>query len=304
MPACRRTTSPGRSRPRCPGRQVRVASDDGVHFCGAGRRPAVRGPATARTAPARLPRAGRRDGRGDPRAFARHADARGVGAARRGLRRVAWTSSSIAGGTRLEGEVRASGAKNAALPILAAGLLDRQSGHDPQRSRTARREDDDAAARPHGRLRDRGEGGEVRVDASGLTEAVAPYDLVKTMRASILVLGPLLARHGEARVSLPGGCAIGARPVNLHVAGLEAMGARDRDRGRLHPCKRRAARRRAHRPGHGECHRHREPDDGGDARERAHRHRERRARTGGRRPRGLPLGAMGATSRAPGPTRS
>ena len=70
-----------------------------------------------------------------------------------------------------------------------------------------------------------GEGGEVRVDASGLAEAVAPYDLVKTMRASILVLGPLVARYGEARVSLPGGCAIGARPVNLHVAGLEAMGA-------------------------------------------------------------------------------
>ena len=70
-----------------------------------------------------------------------------------------------------------------------------------------------------------GDGGEVRVDASGLAEAVAPYDLVKTMRASILVLGPLLARYGEARVSLPGGCAIGARPVNLHVAGLEAMGA-------------------------------------------------------------------------------
>ena len=68
-------------------------------------------------------------------------------------------------------------------------------------------------------------GGTVRVDAGRLAEAVAPYDLVKTMRASILVLGPLLARHGEARVSLPGGCAIGARPVNLHVAGLEAMGA-------------------------------------------------------------------------------
>jgi len=65
----------------------------------------------------------------------------------------------------------------------------------------------------------------VEVDASGLTTPVAPYELVKTMRASILVLGPLLARHGEARVSLPGGCAIGARPVNLHIAGLEAMGA-------------------------------------------------------------------------------
>jgi UDP-N-acetylglucosamine 1-carboxyvinyltransferase len=65
----------------------------------------------------------------------------------------------------------------------------------------------------------------VEVDGNSLTEPVAPYELVKTMRASILVLGPLLARHGEARVSLPGGCAIGARPVNLHIAGLEAMGA-------------------------------------------------------------------------------
>ena len=70
-----------------------------------------------------------------------------------------------------------------------------------------------------------GDGGVVQVDAGRLADAVAPYDLVKTMRASILVLGPLVARHGEARVSLPGGCAIGARPVNLHVAGLEAMGA-------------------------------------------------------------------------------
>src|SRR6185503_21060592 len=70
-----------------------------------------------------------------------------------------------------------------------------------------------------------GADGEVRVDGSGLKEAVAPYDLVKTMRASILVLGPLVARHGEARVSLPGGCAIGARPVDLHLMGLERMGA-------------------------------------------------------------------------------
>jgi UDP-N-acetylglucosamine 1-carboxyvinyltransferase len=132
----------------------------------------------------------------------------------------------ITGGRRLEGEVRASGAKNAALPILAAGLLtDRPLSlrnvpelHDVRtmlkllaRMGVATADDD---------------GGAVRVDASGLKDAVAPYELVKTMRASILVLGPLLARHGEARVSLPGGCAIGARPVNLHVSGLEAMGAK------------------------------------------------------------------------------
>jgi UDP-N-acetylglucosamine 1-carboxyvinyltransferase len=131
----------------------------------------------------------------------------------------------IAGGRRLEGEVRASGAKNAALPVLSASLLtDRPlvvrnvpELHDVTTMlRLLGRMGVSAA--PAG-------GGEVRVDASGLAEAVAPYELVKTMRASILVLGPLVARHGEARVSLPGGCAIGARPVNLHVAGLEAMGA-------------------------------------------------------------------------------
>jgi UDP-N-acetylglucosamine 1-carboxyvinyltransferase len=121
--------------------------------------------------------------------------------------------------------VRASGAKNAALPILAAGLL-------TERPLVVRNvpelHDVTTMLRLLGRMgvsAASAGGGEVRVDASGLTEAVAPYDLVKTMRASILVLGPLLARHGEARVSLPGGCAIGARPVNLHVSGLEAMGA-------------------------------------------------------------------------------
>jgi UDP-N-acetylglucosamine 1-carboxyvinyltransferase len=131
----------------------------------------------------------------------------------------------ITGGSRLEGEVRASGAKNAALPIIAAGLLtDRPLSlrnipelHDVTTMlRLLARMGVSATAAG---------GGQVRVDASGLNEPVAPYELVKTMRASILVLGPLLARHGEARVSLPGGCAIGARPVNLHVAGLEAMGA-------------------------------------------------------------------------------
>jgi UDP-N-acetylglucosamine 1-carboxyvinyltransferase len=131
----------------------------------------------------------------------------------------------ITGGRRLEGAVRASGAKNAALPILAAALLTDR----PLTLRNVPRLHD---VRTMIRLLARmgaaakaGADGEVRVDGGGLKEAVAPYDLVKTMRASILVLGPLVARHGEARVSLPGGCAIGARPVNLHVAGLEAMGA-------------------------------------------------------------------------------
>src|SRR5687768_16827024 len=131
----------------------------------------------------------------------------------------------IRGGRRLEGEVRASGAKNAALPILAAGLL----ADAPVTVRNVPGLHD---VKTMIRLLSRmgvavaeSAGGTVRVDAGRLGEAVAPYELVKTMRASILVLGPLVARHGEARVSLPGGCAIGARPVNLHVAGLEAMGA-------------------------------------------------------------------------------
>ncbi len=131
----------------------------------------------------------------------------------------------ITGGRRLEGEVRASGAKNAALPILAAGLLTEA----PVTIRNVPQlHDVTTMMRLLGRMGvavSAGPGGEVRVDAGSFGEAVAPYELVKTMRASVLVLGPLLARHGEARVSLPGGCAIGARPVNLHVAGLEAMGA-------------------------------------------------------------------------------
>jgi UDP-N-acetylglucosamine 1-carboxyvinyltransferase len=121
--------------------------------------------------------------------------------------------------------VRASGAKNAALPILAAGLLADAPvtiGNVPHLH---------DVTTMIGLLGSMGVGvtvGDrmrVEVDARSLSMPVAPYERVKTMRASILVLGPLLARHGEARVSLPGGCAIGARPVNLHIAGLEAMGA-------------------------------------------------------------------------------
>lgn len=131
----------------------------------------------------------------------------------------------IRGGNRLEGVLTASGAKNAALPILAATLL--TYGACSLRSvpvlrdittmltllaslgaKTARRQD-----------------GEVLIESDSVQEFTAPYDLVKTMRASILVLGPLLARHGQARVSFPGGCAIGIRPVDLHIRALEAMGA-------------------------------------------------------------------------------
>ena len=121
--------------------------------------------------------------------------------------------------------MRASGAKNAALPILAAGLL---ADGPVTIDNVPKLHDVTTMIRLLGRMGvavKAGGGMRIEVDARRLGEPVAPYELVKTMRASILVLGPLLARHGEARVSLPGGCAIGARPVNLHVAGLEAMGA-------------------------------------------------------------------------------
>ena len=131
----------------------------------------------------------------------------------------------ITGGARLDGEVHASGAKNAALPILAAGLLADAPvtiGNVPHLHDVTTMI---ALLGGMGVGVTVGDRNHVEVDARKLTSPVAPYELVKTMRASILVLGPLVARHGEARVSLPGGCAIGARPVNLHVAGLEAMGA-------------------------------------------------------------------------------
>jgi UDP-N-acetylglucosamine 1-carboxyvinyltransferase len=131
----------------------------------------------------------------------------------------------IEGGVQLHGHVRVSGAKNAALPIMASLLLttgEARLGNVP-------------------RVRDvvtfgqvlqalgakvRTDGTELVVDTSSVDRFEAPYDLVKTMRGSFLVLGPLLARYGRARVSLPGGCAIGPRPVNLHLKGLQALGAR------------------------------------------------------------------------------
>jgi len=131
----------------------------------------------------------------------------------------------IKGGIPLHGEVRISGAKNAALPILAGTLLAKAPvsiGNVPHLH------DVTTMIELLGRMGVSvtiDEKMRIGVDANTLTETVAPYELVKTMRASILVLGPLVARFGKADVSLPGGCAIGARPVNLHVAGLQAMGA-------------------------------------------------------------------------------
>jgi UDP-N-acetylglucosamine 1-carboxyvinyltransferase len=131
----------------------------------------------------------------------------------------------IQGGVPLEGEVRISGAKNATLPILAGALL----AEDPVVvANVPHLRDVTTTVELLGRMGATvtiDERMRIEVDGSTVRECFAPYDLVKTMRASILVLGPLVARHGHADVSLPGGCAIGARPVNIHVAGLQAMGA-------------------------------------------------------------------------------
>ena len=132
---------------------------------------------------------------------------------------------AIVGGKPLDGEVRISGAKNAALPILAATLLaDGQVtlGNVPKLNDIATTL---KLLKRMGVAAEHRDDGSVTVDSGGIKETIAPYELVKTMRASILVLGPLLGRFGHADVSLPGGCAIGARPVNLHVLGLRAMGA-------------------------------------------------------------------------------
>ncbi|HEX9949012.1 MAG TPA: UDP-N-acetylglucosamine 1-carboxyvinyltransferase [Thermodesulfobacteriota bacterium] len=131
----------------------------------------------------------------------------------------------IEGGERLVGEVRVSGAKNAALPAVAAALLVEGASTFTNCPRLRDVDTLQLLLENLGaRLRWKGQG-ELEVDTSGITGVVAPYDLVKTMRASILILGPLLARMGEAEVSLPGGCAIGARPVDLHLKGLEQLGA-------------------------------------------------------------------------------
>ncbi|WP_428419832.1 UDP-N-acetylglucosamine 1-carboxyvinyltransferase [Methylibium sp.] len=133
----------------------------------------------------------------------------------------------IRGGRRLHGEVAISGAKNAALPELCAALLTAE----PVRFSNVPCLQDVSTTlkllRSMGAAAERSESrpDEVTIDAGPLSSPEAPYDLVKTMRASILVLGPLLARFGEATVSLPGGCAIGSRPVGEHIKGLQAMGA-------------------------------------------------------------------------------
>lgn len=131
----------------------------------------------------------------------------------------------IEGGTRLSGQVRISGAKNAALPILAGTLLATEPVSVSNVPHLKDVTTTISLLQMMGVQVTVDDRLNVEVDASDVAHRTAPYELVKTMRASILVLGPLVARFGEADVSLPGGCAIGARPVNLHVAGLQAMGA-------------------------------------------------------------------------------
>ena len=130
----------------------------------------------------------------------------------------------IEGGARLNGEAHISGAKNAALPILCAALL---SAEPLTLSNVPQLQDISTLLRLLAQMgvKIEREDDRVTLDASGLDNPLAPYEMVKTMRASVLVLGPLVARCHEARVSLPGGCAIGARPVDQHIKGLQAMGA-------------------------------------------------------------------------------
>ncbi|HZV97770.1 MAG TPA: UDP-N-acetylglucosamine 1-carboxyvinyltransferase [Methylophilaceae bacterium] len=131
----------------------------------------------------------------------------------------------IEGGIPLHGEVHISGAKNAALPILCAGLLAEtplKLSHVPHLRDVSTMLE---LLRHMGVNVTQGENNHLELEAGHIHTKEAPYEMVKTMRASILVLGPLLARFGHARVSLPGGCAIGSRPVDLHIKGLQAMGA-------------------------------------------------------------------------------
>ncbi len=130
----------------------------------------------------------------------------------------------INGGKRLNGDIPVSGAKNAALPILCAGLL---TGGDLELSNVPRLHDVRTILKllEQTGLKVTQDDENVTLNGANITSLEAPYELVKTMRASILVLGPLLARFGEAKVSLPGGCAIGSRPVDQHIKGLRQMGA-------------------------------------------------------------------------------
>ncbi len=170
----------------------------------------------------------------------------------------------IRGGRPLDGEIAIGGAKNAALPLMAAGLLTAERlvlSNVPQLADIATMT---ALLSQHGiAVEPATNDGRTLSIGGAIASTEAPYDIVRKMRASVLVLGPLVARVGEARVSLPGGCAIGTRPIDLHLKGLEQMGADDPAGRRLRP------RRRAKRPARGHDRdavrlgrRDREPADG------------------------------------------
>ena len=142
----------------------------------------------------------------------------------RGIKKVTMDKIIIEGGHEIKGSVKVSGSKNAALPILVSALLtDGVNEYDNVPRLRDIRSTIDLLRHLGARIESSAD--RVRIDAGGIISHEAPYDLVRKMRASILVLGPLLARLKKARVSLPGGCAIGARPINLHLKGLERLGA-------------------------------------------------------------------------------
>ena len=181
----------------------------------------------------------------------------------------------IVGGTPLSGEVTLSGAKNAVLPILAATLL---ADEPVILNNVPHLRDVTTVMELLGRMGMAfvfGDRMAIQADPRGVDNHVAPYDLVRTMRASILVLGPLLARFGAAEVSLPGGCAIGSRPVDQHIKALRQMGASIEVEGGY--IKARCQRLRGARGhGHGHRHRHREHPHGRLPGTRHHGDRERR----------------------------
>ena len=180
----------------------------------------------------------------------------------------------IRGGLPLSGTIPIGGAKNAALPLMAASLLTDETlvlGNLPDLADITTMANllvqHGVAVSPGGAPDDAAVARVLELSARQITSTTAPYDLVRKMRASVLVLGPLVARCGEARVSLPGGCAIGARPVDLHIKGLQRLGAEVELRERLYRGARaEGAERRRDRLSQRLGRRHREPADGGGAR--------------------------------------
>src|SRR3990172_8837363 len=134
----------------------------------------------------------------------------------------------VVGGRPLHGDVLISGAKNSTLPCVTASLLSSEPLILSNVPRQARDVTTMLSLLEHLGVRTSWPDGSLVLEANGIDVLEAPYEMVKTMRASVLVLGPLIARFGKAIVSLPGGCAIGARPIDLHLKGLEALGAKIR----------------------------------------------------------------------------